>query len=288
MNAQESKLDEDAAILKKFKSIGFTEYEAKVYMQLLRKGPATAYEIAKESGVPRPNTYNALESLTKRGSVLPVNENPRRYVAKDPQNHLTSIGRNTMALCEGLVEKLNQIKEADDAPYVWNVHGEAAMHDKIDSLIEECHTTLWAKASTEVLARHADALRKAAERGVEMLIVVFGDNSDEFRFTEKCHIYLHENNGVRIGTADNMFTMTVDHREALTGTSEGLAAFYTRNHAMIVMADTLIRHDYYMAKILERFGSEVFGAFGPHLRDLRLNVFSKAQANSFMERTDFK
>lgn len=285
MNDQRIKLEDDAAILKEFKAIGFTEYEAKVYMQLMRSGTATAYEIAKESGVPRPNTYNALESLTKRGSVLPVNENPRRYVAKDPESHLTSIGREMMNLCESLAEKLSRIEEPDDAPYVWNVHGELAMHEKIDALISDASTTLWAKASSDVLERHSGALKAAAERGVEMLIVIFGDNADAFRFTERCHIYLHESNGVRTGAADNFFTMTIDHRQALTATTDGPAAFYTYNHAMVTMADTLIRHDYYMAEILDRFGPEIFGAFGPHLKDLRMNVFTKTQANAFQDRT---
>ena len=281
MNGQKAKMEDDAEILKEFKAIGFTEYEAKVYMQLMRSGTATAYEIAKESGVPRPNTYNALESLTKRGSVLPVNENPRRYVAKDPDSHLTSLGRDMVSLCESLAEKLSKIEEPDDAPYVWNVHGELAMHEKIKALIDDCTTTLWAKASSNVLERHAEALQAAAERGVEMLIVIYGEDPDAFRFTDRCHIYLHESNGVRMGTADNLFTMTIDHRQALTATTDGPVAFYTHNLAMVTMADTLIRHDYYMAEILDRFGGEIFGAFGPHLKDLRLNVFTQTQASAF-------
>ena len=285
MTGQKAKLEDDAAILKEFKAIGFTEYEAKVYMQLMRSGTATAYEIAKESGVPRPNTYDALESLTKRGSVLPVNENPRRYVAKDPDSHLTSLGRDMMSLCESLAEKLSKIEEPDDAPYVWNVHGELAMHEKIDALINESTTTLWAKASSDVLERHAEALQAAAERGVEMLIVIYGEDPDRFRFTDRCHIYLHESNGVRIGIADNLFTMTIDHRQALTATTDGPVAFYTHNQAMVTMADTLIRHDYYMAAILDRFGGEIFGAFGPHLKDLRMNVFTRTQASAFHDRT---
>ena len=284
MNPRKPKLEDDAAILKEFKAIGFTAYEAKVYMQLMRSGTATAYEIAKESGVPRPNTYNALESLTKRGSVLPVNQNPRRYVAKDPDTHLTGIGRDMMSLCKSLAEKLSKIEEPDDAPYVWNVHGEMAMHDKIEALIADCTTTLWAKASSDVLKRHSEALEAAALRGVEMLIVIYGDDPDIFRFTDRCHIYLHESNGVRMGTADNFFTMTVDHRQAIAATSDGPAAYYTHNLAMVTMADTLIRHDYYMAEILDRFGSEIFGAFGPLLRDLRMNVFTKTQASAFEER----
>ena len=285
MNLNKVRLEDDAEIIKNFKAIGFTEYEAKVYMQLMRSGTATAYEIAKESGVPRPNTYNALEALTKRGSVLPVNENPRRYVAKDPASHLTGIGRDMMTLCVSLTEKLREIEEPDDAPYVWNVHGEAAMHEKIDALIEGCNTTLWAKASSEVLERHSEALKAAAERDVEMLIVIYGEDADAFRFTEKCRIYLHESNGTRMGTADNLFTMTIDHKQALTATTDGPVAFYTHNQAMVTMADSLIRHDYYMAEILDRFGTEVFDAFGPYLKDLRMNVFTKAQASAFQDRT---
>ena len=274
-----------AELLAEFKAIGFTEYEARVYMQLLRSGAVTAYEIAKESGVPRPNTYNALEALTKRGSVLPVSEGPRRYVANDPNQHLASIGRRTMALCETLAAKLNRIEEPDDAPYVWNVYGELAMHEKIDAIICECRTTLWAKASSEILSRHEDALSDAAGRGAAMMIVIYGDDPDRFRFTEACKVYLHESRGVRMGSADNLFTMTVDHRQAVTATFDGPAAFYTRNQAMVRMADTLIRHDYYMAEILDRFGGEIEEEFGQHLEKLRMRVFTEEQKVAFRELT---
>src|SRR3546814_17605368 len=86
--------------------LGFTEYEARVYVQLLRHSPATAYEIAKAASVPRPNTYHALEALAKRGAVLPVSENPIRYVAANPREFLDSISRQTKALRTALAGKL--------------------------------------------------------------------------------------------------------------------------------------------------------------------------------------
>jgi hypothetical protein len=51
------------------------------------------------------------------------------------------------------------------------------------------------------------------------------------------------------------------------------------------MADTLIRHDYYMAEIHARFGEQIDRAFGRHLRDLRLKTFSRDQIASFREKT---
>ncbi|MCZ7670869.1 MAG: helix-turn-helix domain-containing protein [Chloroflexi bacterium] len=47
--------------------IGFTEYEAKVYLALLREHPATGYQLSKESGVPRSMVYEALKRLHNRG-----------------------------------------------------------------------------------------------------------------------------------------------------------------------------------------------------------------------------
>lgn len=272
-------------LIQDFKRLGFTEYEAKVYMQLLTDSPATAYEIAKASGVPRPNTYNALESLAKRGAVQPISENPARYVAAPPDRHLVSLGRQTMAICDQLTRELAKLKMPDDDPYVWNVQGELAIHRKISALIKESRTSIRIKAADDVLRPHAEEIRAAAERGVEILIILFGKNPEEFRFTKACRVYLHEGNGVRMGTADNLFTVTIDHNTAVTATTDKVTAFYTRNHAIVNIADSLIRHDYYMAEIQARFGPQIEEVFGRHLKELRLNSFSLEQALSFREKT---
>ena len=49
--------------------LGFTEYEAKVYLALLRENPATGYQVSKQSGVPRSMVYDALSRLHTRGAV---------------------------------------------------------------------------------------------------------------------------------------------------------------------------------------------------------------------------
>src|SRR3546814_5839445 len=82
----------------------FTYYWVPVYEILFLIKPKTAYEFAKSASVPRPNTYHALEALAKRGAVLPVSENPIRYVAANPREFLDSISRQTKALCTDLAE----------------------------------------------------------------------------------------------------------------------------------------------------------------------------------------
>jgi sugar-specific transcriptional regulator TrmB len=266
--------------------LGFTEYEARVYVQLLRQSPATAYEIAKSTGVPRPNTYHALEALAQRGAVLPVSEQPIKYVAAAPHEFLDAIARQTRSLCTDLADRLSSLSARPDDQYVWMLRGESAIHDKIDALIAASQQTILVKAADEVLRRHKEALRAAAERGVEMLIVLFGFDAEEFRFTPQSRVYIHEATGVRMGTADNLFTVAADHTEMLTAALDGeMVAAHTRNRPVVTMAESLIRHDYYMAEIFARFGREIDKAFGPHLRDLRLACFSPDQAEAFGKRT---
>lgn len=277
---------EGTDILVDLKRLGFTEYEARVYVQLLRSSPATAYEISKNSSVPRPNTYHALDALAQRSAVLPVSENPVRYVAADPKSLFEAISGQTRSLCADLALRLSAISPGREDQYVWTLKGEQAVHEKIEALIGASQRSVWIKAADDVLRRHKDSLRQAADRGVEMLIVLFGFDAEEFRFNENCRVYIHEANGVRMGTADNLFTLEIDHAEMLTAAlDDEVTAAHTRNRPVVTMAGALIRHDYYMAEIFSRFGREIDEAFGPHLRDLRVAYYSPKQVEHFMERT---
>ncbi|MEI2690522.1 MAG: helix-turn-helix domain-containing protein [Anaerolineae bacterium] len=64
-------------LLAKLAELGFTEYEAKVYLALLDDYPASGYQISKTAGVPRSMVYEALGRLKLRGAVLETPDEPR-------------------------------------------------------------------------------------------------------------------------------------------------------------------------------------------------------------------
>src|SRR3546814_15331049 len=86
-----------------------------------------------------------------------------------------------------------------DDQYVWTLRGDQVVHDKIEAMIADSRDSIWIKAADDVVRRHKRALKAAAERGVGILMVLFGFDAEEFRFTERCRIYIHEANGVRMG-----------------------------------------------------------------------------------------
>jgi sugar-specific transcriptional regulator TrmB len=63
---------------------GLTPREAAIYLALLRRGRATARELAKDAGVDRVLGYRTLDVLRGRGFVETTAERPRRFVAADP------------------------------------------------------------------------------------------------------------------------------------------------------------------------------------------------------------
>lgn len=275
------------AVLGDLKTLGFTEYEAKVYLALVEASPATAYEISHSSGVPRPNTYSALKALTSRDAVMPVSENPARYVPQAPERLFKSIASQTIQLCDDVSERLSRLAATPQDQYVWNLRGETDVHKKIDEMIGNAAKEIWIKADPSTVRLHNTALRAAAgKRRVRLMIILFGDDPEEFRFNKRCEIYVHEGSGVRMGTADNLFTIAIDHNQMLTANMDGdIHAAHTANGAVVKMALSLIRHDYYMAEIFRRFKPQIDKAYGPHLRDLRLRSYTPEQVEAFNEKT---
>ena len=66
-------------------NLGFAEKEASVYIALLQLGQATAYQVAKQSGLKQPTAYVILDALLNRGAARKIlAANKTQYVATDP------------------------------------------------------------------------------------------------------------------------------------------------------------------------------------------------------------
>jgi sugar-specific transcriptional regulator TrmB len=54
------------SVVEKLKRVGLTEYEARVYLSLLRDHLNSASKLSKKSGVPRTKIYSVLRSLHEK------------------------------------------------------------------------------------------------------------------------------------------------------------------------------------------------------------------------------
>ena len=65
--------------------IGLTQYEARVYVALIRRDGSTAADMARMTGVPRPRVYDVLDSLVAKGMAAARPGHAAKYVAVDPE-----------------------------------------------------------------------------------------------------------------------------------------------------------------------------------------------------------
>ena len=273
-------------LLSDLQGVGFTEYEARVYLGLLQKSPATAYEVAKQHGLPRPNVYTVLETLERRGAVQRVSEDPVRMVPVDPQTLFDRISRTMAERCASLQERLESVTADEDLQYVWNLTSAADANAEIGRLITEARQHIWIKTNTTLLASHLVALHEAAERGVSMLLVLFGSKVEisSLRSLKGAVVYAHEGDGAILGLADVLFTMSVDFKETLTFNFREKFGVFTRSGPIVNMADSLIRHEVYLAEIFAVLGPELENHFGLNLLHLRSRYLPEDQFNALKKR----
>ena len=58
------------SLLRRLREIGLGEYEAKLYVALVKRHPASGYELARASGVPSSKVYEVLARLREKELVF--------------------------------------------------------------------------------------------------------------------------------------------------------------------------------------------------------------------------
>ncbi|MCA9485435.1 MAG: hypothetical protein KC506_01165, partial [Nanoarchaeota archaeon] len=95
----------------KLQLAGLTGNEAKVYLELTKKGQLTANQIAKNIGLDRTLTYTLLNNLIEKGQAnFIIKENKKYFNNAPPNNLLNSLELKKLAVQE-LIKDLSKIKK---------------------------------------------------------------------------------------------------------------------------------------------------------------------------------
>ncbi|MBL7147475.1 MAG: helix-turn-helix domain-containing protein [Nanoarchaeota archaeon] len=97
-------------ILQKLKESGVPENQAKVYLELFKKGSTSANELSKKVGLDRTLTYQILNNLIEKGLVnYIIKENKKFFETADPDNLLRPI-KEKEKITDDLIKELRSIK----------------------------------------------------------------------------------------------------------------------------------------------------------------------------------
>ncbi len=253
--------------------LGLAEYESRAYISLLRENPATAYEIARSSGIPTSKIYEALNKLTEKGIVAVLDEGrKKRYTPIDPTELLGRYKASMNALFDWLSEDLAEIRSGHEVSYIWNISGYDYLIDKANRIISDAKKSIMLSVWKDDFPAVEKSLQGAAKRKLSLAIIHFGPVKSTLKqlFSHPIEDTLYHEKGGR------MMAVVADSSEVLIGTiavDNRVEGAWSTNRGFVAVAEDYIKHDIYIMKIVRRFDSQLVKKFGPKYSKLR-DVFS--------------
>lgn len=151
--------------LAKLHALGFTEYEAKVYLALLRNHPATGYQVSKASGVPRSMVYQTLQKLVEKKVVYTLLSRPVTYAPLAAEEIIGNIKKSFLTTADALLHELQQANITQPAPYAMNISGINLILSRAREVIAAAQDNVILAASTgHIKALTKELLQKQQQR----------------------------------------------------------------------------------------------------------------------------
>ncbi|WP_416838819.1 TrmB family transcriptional regulator [Haloferax sp. DFSO52] len=146
---------------------GFTQYEADVYLALVKLGTATAIEVAEASDVPKSRVYDVLRDLESEGLVETYKQKSLHARALDPN----TVIENLRSRASSFEDTADEIEELWDAPDLGEhdvtlVNRLETVIERAEHFIREAEDEIQIAATTEQFDRLRPVLHEAKSRGV--------------------------------------------------------------------------------------------------------------------------
>jgi HTH-type transcriptional regulator, sugar sensing transcriptional regulator len=244
-----------ADIVNLLQEVGFGEYEARAYLALLQHNPASGYEVAKVSGIPRPNIYAVLQKLEQRGTVGRLQRNNTTlYVPVTPEEFLARIGERFQATLATAQQALQQLAKPPEPAYVWNMQGYPNLLGQARTLIAGASAHLLLALSPDEAHPLANELAQAEARGIEITTLCLAACLQECGGC-RGRIYRYK----VVETLDVRWLMLVsDAAEVLIGEVAAggeTSVVHTRQQLLVAMTSWFIWHSVALAVLLLNVGA---------------------------------
>jgi sugar-specific transcriptional regulator TrmB len=259
--------------------IGFSEYEARAYLGLLKQHPSTAYQAAKQGGLPSSKIYEVLSRLIEKGVVLEVAQaGKKRYSPAPPEEFIEGYRGRMDKTLDSLKENLPLVGQDIHISYIWNMTHYHDFIDKARRMAESSRATLLVSTWREELVPLREVLRDKERQGIKIAVVHFGQPEAEVG-----RMFVHPiENTIYAEKGGRGFVLVRDGREAMMGTvmtDERVEGAWSKNRGFVTLAEDYIKHDIYIMKIVARFDGLLVSRFGDNYRMLR-DIYQDKEADT--------
>jgi len=263
-----------ADLVEKLKEIGFNTYEAKVYIALLKKYPATGYEISKLANIPQSRTYDTLKVLEEKNIVTPANSKPVLYTPIKPKQILDGYRRKAASAINYLEKHLPEVKDNYNEPVV-TIHGKENIQNKILDVIKNAKREIYIEIWHQDFKIYEQELLNAYNRNVEIRIVGYDNFSSRFGLVFE-HAFAKD---IEMSLGGRMIIIAADDSEGVIGkvssfknSDSDINIIWTQNKSVVFIIKEFIVHDMYLIDVEENLVEQMKYIYGKGLKRLKDKV----------------
>ena len=248
--------------------VGFSEYEAKAYLGLLKKSPVSGYELSKLSGVPRSMIYEVAGKLTARGAAMTLRmSDSTKYAPVPAAEFLDHFMHEQEELVGSLREDLTAYAATPDLEYVLNIEGDGNIMAKAIEMLDQAERQIYLALVPVTFPTLRPALEKAIGRGVRVVIYTTEEIDLPGGRVVVAHVAaetLRQAQGLGL-------ILVIDGEEVLV--AEWLEAAQARaswagSRLIVFLAEHHLRTDLYLPEILTLLGDRALEIIHPDDRSL--------------------
>ena len=243
-------------LITQLKEMGFTEYEAKAYTALVQQSHVSAYQVSKNSGIPRARVYDILNILVEKGIVLKEETAEQTTYSAMPVSvflqQMQQRWESNFTSISGKLEKLEEkVQEAE--PKVVMLKGKESIINYCQSLLKKAKK----KVMLSMWEDMYDALREDLQEvalhvpvhGITLYVGEHLASIDQHRATHY----------TKKASTPHWFILSVDGQEMIYGHSPSTqeTAFITNDPVHIYLLEDYIWHDVLINRLVKRDDQEL-------------------------------
>lgn len=263
-----------ADLVEKLKEIGFNSYEAKVYIALLKKNPATGYEVSKFANIPQSRTYDTLKALEEKGVVAPTNAKPISYTPIKPKQLISSYQKKMNKTINYLEKHLPEVKENYNEPVI-TINGQQNIQNKVLEVIQNAKKEIYMEVWSQDYKVFEQELLNAYNRNVEIRIVGYDNFQSKFGLVFE-HAFARD---IETSLGGRMIIIASDDLEGIVGKFSSLNnnindtnIIYTQNRSVVFIIKEFIVHDMYLIDVEENLVEQMKYIYGKGFKRLKDKV----------------
>jgi len=266
-------MNESISILEEMKKLGYSEYEIKAYLSLLREYPINGYTLSKNSGIPRSRIYEVLDNLKNKKLVFEQEgEKSVLYYPLEPELLVGKARKDFAETIKKIDEYTQKIyHKEDDDNKLTIIKGRKEILDFVSLLINQAKERIAISIWEEDLRDLQNVLDAALDRGVMLTGVFFGRNSpyNQLCGHRRIEKYLEEKK-------EQYLVITIDYKQSISGvTSRGAdsQATWTKDAGFVDVSEDYIVHDISLNKLFLELPPKDRDKYEAFLDNLRKQYF---------------